>query len=120
MTAPDLLANLRAGGFELTRDGDRIIISPASRLTGDLRAMIREHKLALLVLLAVESQTHGRTALWWERFGDALTDAHYDAVLEADCRRHGYYTPTRQYREPSEPLESIWQRSGLPVLPRED
>jgi DNA polymerase-1 len=52
MDTPELLADLRGRGFALTPDGaDGLRVAPASRLTDDLRDLIRENKTALLRLL---------------------------------------------------------------------
>ena len=52
MSAADLLQRLRLEGFGLTVDGNRLIVTPGSELTDARRALIRQHKLALLVLLS--------------------------------------------------------------------
>ncbi|QIK38103.1 hypothetical protein GWK36_09015 [Caldichromatium japonicum] len=51
MHAADLLADLRAAGFDLLPDGDLLIVSPASRLTPAQREAIRAHKPGLLACL---------------------------------------------------------------------
>ena len=48
----DLLARLRAKGFELRTEGERLIVSPASKLYEEDRDAIRLHKPALLLLLS--------------------------------------------------------------------
>lgn len=53
MAAAELLADLIGAGFEVSGDGDRLMIRPASRLTDEQRAAIRRDKLALLGLLTV-------------------------------------------------------------------
>jgi hypothetical protein len=50
--APALLQQLRAAGFELTADGDRLRIRPADRVTPALRDQIARHKSELLAALA--------------------------------------------------------------------
>lgn len=53
MGAPDLLQHLRGAGFTVTpADGDGIRIAPAGALTDDHRQAIRNHRAALLALLA--------------------------------------------------------------------
>jgi hypothetical protein len=52
VTATGLLADLARQGFNLTPDGGGIRVTPASRLTGELRQAIRAHKAALLDLLS--------------------------------------------------------------------
>ncbi len=53
--AAHLLADLRAAGFSLVAEGDRLLVSPASRLTDELRRTIREHKPDLLACLRAEA-----------------------------------------------------------------
>ncbi|MGB9670678.1 MAG: hypothetical protein ACPLXR_05955 [Halothiobacillaceae bacterium] len=55
MNAAALLADLRAAGFALHPDGDRLIVSPASKLTPAQREAIREHKPGLLACLWAET-----------------------------------------------------------------
>lgn len=50
----DLLRLLRREGFVVEDDGDRLLVSPASRLTDDLRAEIRDRKPALVDALRRE------------------------------------------------------------------
>ncbi len=125
MSAATILADLRARGCTVSVLGDRVRVSPASALTADLRATIAERKAELLALLAAESAPllvpapAARVPLWWEHY-PGMTDAHYDGVLDADCRRHGSYTPARQYPEPAEDPATIWRRIGLPVLAKGD
>lgn len=42
------IASLTQNGLILTTIGDRLTIAPASKLTDDMRALIRRHKPALL------------------------------------------------------------------------
>lgn len=51
----DLLSQLRAAGFTLAARDGKLIVTPASRLTPELTASIREHKPALLELLAAQA-----------------------------------------------------------------
>ena len=50
-TAATLLEDLQGRGFTLARVGDRIRITPAGRLTAELRDLIRRHKVAILAAL---------------------------------------------------------------------
>jgi hypothetical protein len=52
VTAAELFADLARQGFTLAGEGDGIRVTPASRLTEELRQAIRVHKAALLTLLA--------------------------------------------------------------------
>jgi virulence-associated protein VagC len=51
MGARELLADLTGAGLTVTPEGDRLVIRPASRLTDELRAAVREAKPELLRLL---------------------------------------------------------------------
>lgn len=53
MNGSDLLADLEAAGLTLERDGQRLLVSPASALTPELADRIREGKPVLLTALAV-------------------------------------------------------------------
>ncbi len=48
MGARDLLADLGEAGFRVSIVGDRLVVSPASKLTDDLRVALREAKSELL------------------------------------------------------------------------
>lgn len=56
MDTHSLISILTAGGFGLRRDGERLIVHPADGLTDSLRAMIREHKRALVAFLRSHDQ----------------------------------------------------------------
>jgi hypothetical protein len=51
MNAARLLSNLTGQGFALSVEGERLIVSPSSRLNETVRAEIRTHKAELLTLL---------------------------------------------------------------------
>ncbi|HKI36280.1 MAG TPA: hypothetical protein VKA46_30765 [Gemmataceae bacterium] len=65
MTTTELLAELACQGFSLTPDGDGIRVTPASRLTAELREAIKTHKAELLALL--EGREEPDTALAWDQ-----------------------------------------------------
>lgn len=53
MAGPDLLRELHSGGFMVVLDPpDAIVVSPASRLTPELRAAIRANKPDLIAVLS--------------------------------------------------------------------
>jgi hypothetical protein len=52
MTAVELLDDLTRRGFSMAREGDGIRVTPASRLTADVRQEVRAHRAELLALLA--------------------------------------------------------------------
>jgi|GEM_PF-6541947 len=49
---------------------------------------------------------------WYDAYPD-ITEPHYQAVVNADIQAHGYYTPSRRYREPAEDAVSVWINRGL-------
>ncbi|MFE8032400.1 hypothetical protein [Thiohalocapsa marina] len=51
MNAAEILHTLTDQGFNMAVEGDRLTITPSSRLTDTLRAEIRTHKFALVELL---------------------------------------------------------------------
>ena len=57
MNAADILTALRADGFELMAEGDRIRIEPGDRLTDEALSLIRAKKAELLRLLAANKPT---------------------------------------------------------------
>jgi len=52
MSAAEILHTLTDQGFTLAVEGDRLTVSPSSRLTDPMRAAIRQHKLEIVALLA--------------------------------------------------------------------
>ncbi len=52
MSAAELLVELGPQGFTLTPAGDGIRVTPAGRLTAELRDRIRRHRPELLLLLS--------------------------------------------------------------------
>lgn len=61
VTAPDPMAavralnRMRAAGFSLALENDRLMVEPLSRLTDAQRAYLRAHKSALVALLNASS-----------------------------------------------------------------
>lgn len=51
----DPLATLRAAGFTVTQEGDRLKVAPASRLTPELRAMVQAHRDEIIAALQREA-----------------------------------------------------------------
>jgi hypothetical protein len=66
----ELFADLIGRGFTLARKGDGIQVGPASRLTADLRNVVRANRAALLWLLDL-----------CERFAERVAIAHHDGGL---------------------------------------
>jgi len=56
MNPADILIALRADGFVLTAEGDRIRIDPGDRLTDEAFALIGAHKVELLQLLRAANE----------------------------------------------------------------
>jgi hypothetical protein len=59
MSPAEFLAELARLGFTLTQEGAGIRITPADRLTEDLRRTIRAHKADLLALLRTGAAAEG-------------------------------------------------------------
>jgi hypothetical protein len=53
MTAQTFLSRIEAVGFKVEADGEKLIVSPSSKLTDEQREFIKRHKDELLVELAV-------------------------------------------------------------------
>jgi hypothetical protein len=53
---------LHQHGLTARANGERIVVSPASRLTDDVRQYVRAHRLALLAELAANDRQERRTA----------------------------------------------------------
>ena len=83
MISDDLLVNLRTVGFTLSAKGGKLLVSPASKLTPELTEAIREHKPALLALLAAE-----RPLTPLERFLTTCSPTH---AVELIVERGGEY-----------------------------
>jgi len=57
MGARDLLDGLHGSGFSVKAEGERLVVSPWSKMTGDLLAALRTAKPELLALLANREST---------------------------------------------------------------
>lgn len=62
MGARNLLADLTGAGMSITAEGDRLVIRPASMLTDNMRAALRQAKPELLALLSVQPSARTCTA----------------------------------------------------------
>jgi hypothetical protein len=82
MGARDLLADLARVGLCVSADGDRLIVRPASKLTDDLRAALRQSKPELLAILA-STQARRPNALSLEE----SDRAHAEPWNKAACDR---------------------------------
>jgi hypothetical protein len=82
MTPETCLNSLNARGLRLIRDGDGLIVKPASKLTDADRQAIRQHKPELLRLLLIERIGATRKPDEWlaYRDGGRLLTAKYAGV----------------------------------------
>lgn len=55
-SATELLSLLRSSGFTVRLDAGKLLVSPASRLTDDERAALKEHRAGLLEILDPATQ----------------------------------------------------------------
>ena len=82
MTPASLLAALRRRGLSARAESGRLVLAPASLLSDDLRAAVREHKAGLLALLYEEADPFG----WggppppWVLWGSSATPRRNGAV----------------------------------------
>jgi hypothetical protein len=65
---------------------------------------------------ARKRETSATTGDWFGPYTADLPDAYFQAVVDADLARHGWYWSHRQYAEPAEDPRSIWARAGLTPL----
>ncbi len=89
MGARDLLNDLTEAGLTVECDGDSLVIRPASRLTDDLRALVRDAKPELLVLLGEDlrlTDRRERLLRWGWPAADAEALAQRLARRESDAR----------------------------------
>jgi hypothetical protein len=77
--AVDLLQHLRAVGIRIVVEGALLRVTPADRLTDDMRAAIRAHKPDLLALLAQRGRPH------------KLTKSEADAAINRFVARVGLF-----------------------------
>ena len=89
MSAHDLLAELNAAGLTASVCGDCLVIQPASRLTEEMRAALREAKAELLTLLCrLDPNTSGlnywRARLLHLRWPGADVETHAARLLRRD------------------------------------
>ena len=85
MGARDLLNDLAGAGVNLTADGGRLVIQPASKLTAELRSALRQAKPELLALLTGEAERSARTRARLLRWGWPVGKA--EAMAERLARR---------------------------------
>lgn len=112
MGARDLLADLGGAGFTVSAEAGRLVIRPASKLTDDARAAVRESRPVLLALLAGEgARTDAEAARfldrrarllrwgWAESDAEALGERLAKRDREADprviCAECQHYRPGR-------------------------
>lgn len=114
MAAPEIIAHLEQQGFRMEADGDRIKVTPSSRLTDELRAQIRSHKSEILAALqndiaqAVTEAVNERQAILEHDGGLSRSEADRVAELAAEFYQHLFadakrtgccYAPVGRYCE---------------------
>ena len=83
-SAPLLLARLRAEGFELMVDGDRLRIRPADRVTAEIRNEVAKRKSELLAILS-------RSTTGCVHLRSGLTVPRPALELTLDLERRGFH-----------------------------
>ena len=86
MGAPDVLQHLRAAGLHLAVSGDKIIVTPRSVLTDDLRQTIKENRYKLLLALTATRRS-GNPLMTAEQADDCHAGAWDDNELTAFTTR---------------------------------
>lgn len=94
MGAADLLAHVRAAGFTLDLADGKLLVTPASMLTDDLRAALRASKPEVLALLEGEHAADAaayeeRAAIMKFEGGLSRADAEVAARQCVDCEHFG-------------------------------
>ena len=94
MSARDLLQDMLAAGFELDVADGKLLVTPASMLTDELRAALRACKPEVLALLAAEREADAeafdeRAAIM--EFDGGLPRAEAEAAARqcVDCEHYG-------------------------------
>ena len=64
MTSFTLYLELYQAGLLLSTDGEKLLVTPADKLTDELRLAIRQHKPELIELLQSAHHTTGRLLDW--------------------------------------------------------
>ena len=64
MTSVTLYLELYQAGLLLSTDGEKLLVTPADKLTDELRLAIRQHKPELIELLQSAHHTTGRLLDW--------------------------------------------------------
>lgn len=85
MDAHRVLETLQAAGITVVEDGGRLVASPSSALTDELRELIRTHKAALLDLVTLPPGVARRLV---EMVKTGAIDAEDAALVRA--RYHAY------------------------------
>jgi hypothetical protein len=79
--AKDFISHLQASGFSIDCEDQRLLISPADRLTDELKHAIRENKAALLAELKRPVTDVTVTSPLQPRYTVTVSDATTDPVL---------------------------------------
>ena len=78
LMAQILLEELPIWGVRLERRGGQLIISPASKCPGDLKARLREHKAELLDLLEAKADGLAPDCAPWLHVGKQVLAGEFD------------------------------------------
>ena len=112
MTATQVLQWVRAEGFHLRVSDGKLLVSPASKLTDEMRDVIREHRPALAALILAERLTAAIHAATLAR-GDT-EDNRRELLAEVLA------LPAAQQLDLAEHFEAvtrIWQAACRGVVP---
>jgi hypothetical protein len=100
-----LVSELTADGFTLSAAGDRLTVSPSSRLSPEQCDAIRKHKAGILHLLADPPAMHPDDA--------ALVGAYLDHVGEDDPEIRRQFTASLGYADAWQWLYAECVRLGV-------
>ncbi|WP_156861989.1 hypothetical protein [Casimicrobium huifangae] len=79
------LQSIREQGFELAVSGDRLTVSPASRLNDEWRAFVRDHKAELIAALAIEQAANDTAAIdTWPQYLKRLSPERIISLSSSD------------------------------------
>ena len=115
MTSFTLYLELYQAGLLLSTDGEKLLVTPADKLTDELRLAIRQHKPELIELLQSAHHTTGRLLDWVVDFDPCTTAATaiqfrnasliLDAKVNASKDSIAPQTPTSQQETHYDPTE---------------
>lgn len=80
MGASEVLHRLRESSLTVTTDGERLIVTPADRLTAETRQLIRDNKPAILTALKAEAAELARLVHLCGNAYQFSADEHREAL----------------------------------------